>query len=224
MGAKILLVAACRGVIDSLSGLLAADNSEVQVATDRQSGFLRASTGIFDVIVMDTALPDGTGLGLCADLRKKGVDTSILMLTEERVRGLRLGADDCVARSCDRNELLARVEALLRRVRKPGAPKPAIVRFGDVEADFRHGEVRKGERKIRMSSKELRLLQYLAEHRERVLSRKEILREVWECDASVSSRTIDVHVGWLRQKLEDDPREPRYIKTIRGRGYRLDLS
>jgi DNA-binding response OmpR family regulator len=222
MGARILLVSGSQGVIESLSAVLAVDSAEIEVATDRRSAYGRASTEPFDVIVIDTMLPDGPGLGLCADFRKTGIDTSIVLLTEERVNGLRTGADDCVSRSCDRHELQARVEALLRRVHKPGRPTPPMLQVGDVIVDFQAAEARKGDQVVRMSGKELRLLQYLAAHRERVVSRREVLRDVWECDSPMMSRTIDVHIGWLRQKLEDDPQSPRFIKTIRGRGYRLD--
>ena len=195
-----------RELAGSLSGLLRSEGYEIEVAP---------SSGDFDLIVLDD-------LPICDELRRKGVDTSILMLTEERVRGLRLGADDCVSRSCDPNELMARVEALLRRAPRLRWNPVTTLRFGDVEIDFGIAEARKRGRPVSLTSKELRLLQYLVEHRERVVSRNEILKHVWEYDAAVSSRTIDVHVGWLRQKLEDNPQQPRHIKTIRGRGYRFD--
>jgi two-component system, OmpR family, alkaline phosphatase synthesis response regulator PhoP len=221
---RILLVDAGRELVDSLSHLLAAESFEVEFALDGETGFARASSGEFDLVILGTTF----GTRVCRELRKTGVDTSILMLSsrtraEERVTALRLGADDCVPRSCDPNELLARVEALLRRVPKASRGPVRTLRFGDVEIDFGLVDVRKGGRRLSLSSKELRLLQYLVSHRERVVSRKELLSNVWEYDASVSSRTIDVHVGWLRQKLEDDPQRPKHIMTIRGRGYRFDL-
>jgi DNA-binding response OmpR family regulator len=144
------------------------------------------------------------------------------MLSSRTVTALRLGADDCVPRSCDPNELMARVEAILRRVPKASRGPARTIRFGDVFIDFALPEVRKNDRLVNLSDKELRLLQYLVQHRNKVVSRKELLSEVWGYDASVSSRTIDVHVGWLRQKLEDNPQRPKHIKTIRGSGYRFD--
>ena len=149
------------------------------------------------------------------------MDTSLLMLSararsEERVTALRLGADDCVPRSCDPNELVARVEAILRRVPKVSRSSVQRIRFGDVQIDFALSDVRKADRPVSLSDKELRLLHYLIGHRNKVVSRKELLSEVWEYDLSFLSRTIDVHVGWLRQKLEDDPHQPRHIRTIRG--------
>jgi two-component system alkaline phosphatase synthesis response regulator PhoP len=190
--------------------LLATESFDVEIAD------VGMASGDFDLIILD-AEPT-----VCGELRGKGVDTSILMFTDERVAGLRLGADDCVSRSCDSNELLARIEALLRRVPRARRTAAKTLRFDDVEIDFGIAEARKGGRTLSMSSKEFRLLRYLVDHRERVVSRKEILKYVWEYEAGVSSRTVDVHIGWLRQKLEDNPRQPRYIKTIRGLGYRFD--
>jgi DNA-binding response OmpR family regulator len=207
---NILLIEADRALRERIEKLLTAENFHVQTASGIQSA------ADFDLIIL------GEAAEMCRELRAKGVDASILMLTAERVKGLRLGADDCVSRSCDLNELLARVEALLRRVPKARRSRSAHLRFGDVEINFAIAEARKGGRLLAMSMKELRLMQYLADHRERVVTRKEILSNVWEYDATVSSRTVDVHIGWLRQKLEDDPQRPKYITTIRGRGYRFD--
>jgi two-component system alkaline phosphatase synthesis response regulator PhoP len=202
--------------------LLAAERFDLELAADGESGFVKASTNGFDLIILDSALPQRSGFSICRALRRIGVDTSLLMLSSRTVTALRLGADDCVPRSCDPNELMARVEAILRRV--PGVSRGPIrtVRFGDVFVDFAMADVRKGDARVNLSDKELRLLRYLVAHRDKVVSRKELLREVWGYDSSVSSRTIDVHVGWLRQKLEDDPHQPKHIKTIRGTGYRFD--
>ena len=211
--ARILLILAEKELAGKLSHLLAVEGVEVS------SGAEHAMLD-YDLIVMDS-------LSLCDRLRRKGIDTSILILTDDltgaRVAGLRLGADDCVSRNCDPNELLARIEALLRRVLRVRKTPITTLRFGDVEIDFAIAEARRHGHTISMASKELRLLQYLIDHRDRVVSRQEILGHVWEYDSAVSSRTIDVHIGWLRQKLEDDPQRPKYIKTIRGRGYRFDL-
>jgi len=210
MKARILLVMTATDLAGSLSRLLEGEGLEVVSAPAVQ-----ACKDDFDLIVLYT-------LEVCDQLRRKGVDTSILMLAEDCVRGLKLGADDCVSRSCDSNELLARVEALLRRVKRMRRSPVTTLRFGDVEIDFGASEARKSGIAVSLTAKEFRLLRYLVDHRDRVVSRKEILSEVWEYEAAVSSRTIDVHVGWLRQKLEDHPQQPKYIKTIRGRGYRFD--
>lgn len=227
MRTRILVVENDKELLQFLSALLMAEGVEAELAGDGETGIARACSGEFDLIILGTALPHRSGFSVCRELRQTGVDTSILMLSartrvEERVMALRLGADDCVPRSCDPNELMARVEALLRRVPRAIRGPLRIARFGDVEIDFTVAEVRKSGRTVRLSDKELRLLKYLVEHREKVVSRKELLSNVWEYDSAVSSRTIDVHVGWLRQKLEDNPQRPRYIKTIRCRGYRFD--
>jgi DNA-binding response OmpR family regulator len=221
---RILLVDAGRELVERLSGLMAAESFDVELAPDDKTGLARAASGEFDLVILGT--PFATSI--CRELRRTGVDSSILMLTartrsEERVAALRLGADDCVPRSCDPNELMARVEALLRRVPKVSRGPVRTLRFSDVEIDFRLGDVRKGGRRVSLSSKELLLVQYLVSHCERVVPRQELLSNVWEYDAPISSRTIDVHVGWLRQKLEDDPQHPKHIMTIRGLGYRFDL-
>jgi DNA-binding response OmpR family regulator len=212
---RILIIESQRGLSESLPRLLSAENFAVETAAS-DAGIAKALSGDFDLIILDEAAD------LCRELRRRGIDTSILMLTGNPVAGLKLGADDCVARSCDSNEFVARVEALLRRVPRARRSAIGLLQFGDVAVNFASAEVRKGGSLINLSSKELALLQYLAEHRERVVTRKEILQNVWEYDPGVSSRTIDVHVGWLRQKLEDHPQQPQYIKTIRGRGYRFD--
>lgn len=217
MRARILLVETDCELQEKLISLFSGESFETDVATDGIAGIAMAGAESFDLIILD-ALP-----AVCDELRRRGIDASILMLTEERVTGLRLGADDCVPRCCDPSELLARVEALLRRTPRARRSASMNLRFGDLEIDFRMGEVRKGGRLLSVAQKEMRLLQYLVDHRERIVSRKEILRQVWEYDSAVSSRTVDVHIGWLRQKLEDDPQRPRYIKTIRCRGYRFDL-
>jgi two-component system alkaline phosphatase synthesis response regulator PhoP len=212
MRARILLIGAEAG---KLSGLLVTENFEIEIA-DVEAGLAKASSETFNLIIM------GAAPALCGEYRAVGVDTALLMLTEERVTGLRLGADDCVSGSCDSNELLARVEALLRRAPRTRRSRVAALNIGDVEIDFGSSEAWKSGRPLNLSSKEFRLLQYLVDHREKVVTREEILRNVWEYDSAVPSRTVDVHIGWLRQKLENNPQEPRYIKTIRCRGYRFD--
>jgi two-component system, OmpR family, alkaline phosphatase synthesis response regulator PhoP len=186
---------------------------------------LEACASEFAVIVLDVMLPKKTGFEVCRELRQKGIDTAILVLTAktqviDRVVGLKLGADDYLMKLFEPAELLARIESLLRRVHKEGRPKVRSFRFGSVEIDFERAEVRKGGQLIGVAAKELQLLQYLIDHRDRVVLRGEILQEVWKYDPQVTSRTIDVHIAWLRQKL-DDADSPLHIQTVRGKGYRF---
>jgi two-component system alkaline phosphatase synthesis response regulator PhoP len=138
----------------------------------------------------------------------------------DRVTGLKLGADDCLAIPFDPHELLARVEALLRRVEKENRIPLRTFRFDDVEMDFERAKVRKAGQPVNMATKELQLISHLVQNRDRVVPREEILRKVWQYNTDVSSRTLDVHIAWLRQKL-DNPQNPQHIQTIRGKGYRF---
>jgi two-component system alkaline phosphatase synthesis response regulator PhoP len=141
----------------------------------------------------------------------------------DRVVGLKLGADDYLVKPFEMAELLARVEALLRRshVQVPASGSPDAYRFGDVAVDFRRAEVMKSGQPLDLSAREFKLLRYFVEHRGATLSRDELLNEVWGYNAMPSTRTVDVHVAWLRQKLEDNPRHPQYIQTVHGLGYKF---
>ena len=221
MNARILLIEADAQLAENLCGVLKAEGHHVDALADGQSGLVKACSGTFDLIVLDAAV---SGFEVCRELRQSGGDTAILMLAApaQCVAGLRLGADDCVSQQCDPRELAARVEAILRRT--PGIARNALktIRFSDVTVDFRLGEAHKGGRTINLTARELQLLQYLVEHRNKVVARQEILRNVWEYETNAESRTIDVHIGLLRQKLEDNPQDPKHIKTVRNRGYRFD--
>jgi two-component system alkaline phosphatase synthesis response regulator PhoP len=226
MSSRILLVEDEPGLQMTVSDLLAAEGYQVDTAADGETGLARALEGRYDVLVLDVMLPRKSGFDVCRELRQNGIDTAILMLTAkaqvvDRVVGLKLGADDYLTKPFDPAELLARVEALLRRVRKEGRVPVREFRFSDVEVDFERAEVRKNGQRIALASKELQLLRYLIDHRDRLVPREEILQKVWEYSSEVSSRTIDVHIAWLRQKLEEDPQFPKHIQTIRGKGYRF---
>jgi len=208
----------------TVSDLLATEGYQVEAVPDGEAGITKAATGDFDVVILDVMLPKKSGFEVCRELRQKGVDVTILMLTAktqvvDRVVGLKLGADDYLAKPFDPAELLARVEALLRRVRK--ANRIPVQTFGDIEVDFERGELLKGGQPIILAGKELQLLRYLIDHRGRVVPREELLQNVWEYSKDISSRTIDVHVAWLRQKLESNPQSPKHIHTIRSKGYRF---
>ena len=228
MNLRILLVEDEPGLVLTVSDLLTAEGYDVETAADGESGLAKATAGKFHLAILDVMLPRKSGFDVCRELRQRGVDIAILMLTAktqvvDRVVGLKLGADDYLTKPFDPSELLARVEALLRRVRQDKRIPVQSFKFADVEVDFERAEVRKGGREISMASKELQLLRYLVDHRGRVVPREELLQNVWEYSGDVSSRTIDVHVAWLRQKLEDNPQNPKHIHTIRGMGYRFSM-
>jgi two-component system, OmpR family, alkaline phosphatase synthesis response regulator PhoP len=226
MSARILLVEDAPGLVMTLSDLLTAEGYEVESAADGTTGLSRALNEAYDLLVLDVMLPGKNGFEVCRELRQHGKDVAVIMLTAksqltDRVVGLKLGADDYLVKPFEPPELLARIEALLRRVKKE--KRTAVVRyqFGNVEIDFESGAVLKGADTVNLAGKELELLRYLIDHRGNVVSRDELLEAVWEYQPGVSSRTIDVHVAWLRQKLEDNPATPRFIHTVRGVGYRF---
>jgi two-component system alkaline phosphatase synthesis response regulator PhoP len=160
-------------------------------------------------------------------VRERGFDGGILMLTaraqvDDRVEGLRTGADDYLIKPFDSNELLARVSALLRRLGKTPLTPVLQYRFGDVTVDFERREVLRGGIPVNLAAKELQLLRQLIDHRGQVLPRERLLSRVWHDQPFIGARTVDVHVAWLRQKLEENPQVPRHIITVRGEGYRFE--
>ena len=208
----------------TLTDRLASEGFDVESATDAHSGLARATSGQFDVILLDVMLPGGNGFDICRAVRQKGIQTPILMLTArgqvvDRVVGLKLGADDYLVKPFEMAELLARIEALLRR--SPPTQPTDSYRFSDITVDFRKAEVTKGGTIVELSAREFKLLRYFVEHRGAALSRDELLNEVWGYNAMPSTRTVDVHVAWLRQKLEDNVRHPQHILTVHGLGYKF---
>ena len=226
MTQRILLVEDELGLVITLSDRLTSEGYTVETATDGETGLARATNERFDLIILDVMLPRRGGFDVCRDLRQRGVGTPIIMLTArgqitDKVVGLKIGADDYVTKPFEMMELLARVEAQLRRATIGGTLSTEVYQFGDVRVDFRRAEAYRGEDAVELSAKEFRLLRYLIEHRGAALSREELLNEVWGYDAAVSTRTVDVHVAWLRQKLEPNQRHPQFILTIHGLGYKF---
>jgi two-component system alkaline phosphatase synthesis response regulator PhoP len=222
---RILVIEADAVVAITISRLLTSEGYLVETESDGENGLARALERTWGLVILNAILPRKSGFHVCCDLRQAGVDTAILMLTArpmamDRVTGLKLGADDCLAIPFDPHELLARVEALLRRVEKENRIPLRTFRFDDVEMDFERALVHKAGQPVNMAAKELQLISYLVQNRDRVVPREEILRKVWQYNTDVSSRTLDVHIAWLRQKL-DNPHNPRHIQTIRGKGYRF---
>jgi two-component system alkaline phosphatase synthesis response regulator PhoP len=163
-------------------------------------------------------------LDVCRDLRQDGVNTPLLMLTArsqtfDKVLGLKIGADDYLTKPFEMPEFLARVEALLRRPALKGYS--SVLRFGAIRFDPRRAEVWRDAKQVPVSAREFQLLKYFTEHRGETLTREQLLRAVWGYDSAPSTRTVDVHVAWLRQKLEEDPKQPKWIVTVHGIGYRF---
>ena len=226
MSSRILLVEDEPGLVLTLTDLLQAEGYQVESAVDGPTGLTRASKEPFDLVILDVMLPGKSGLDVCRELRQQGKDVAVLMLTAktqliDRVVGLKLGADDYLTKPFEPPELLARVEALLRRVKRENFTPVRRFQFGDVEVDFDQGDASKGGVPVSLAGKELELLRYLIDRRGSPVSRDELLEGVWQYQPGVSSRTIDVHVAWLRHKLEDTPQNPRHIHTVRGVGYRF---
>jgi two-component system alkaline phosphatase synthesis response regulator PhoP len=226
MSSRLLLVEDEPGLVVTISDLLQAEGYEVLTASNGEMGLARALSERFDLIILDVMLPKKDGFQVCREIRQQGHDVAILMLTAktqvvDRVVGLKLGADDYLAKPFDPAELLARIEALLRRTSKARRTPVRTFEFGNVYVDFESGEVKKGGATVNLAGKELQLLRYLVDQRGNVVPREELLQNVWEYQSDVSSRTIDVHIAWLRQKLEDYPQSPKFIHTIRGKGYRF---
>ena len=225
---RVLLVEDEEGLVLTLSDRLQSEGFEVTAARDGKAGIDSASAEPFDLIILDVMLPKKNGYDVCRDLRQKGIATPILMLTAkgetiDKVLGLKLGADDYLTKPFEMIELLARVEALLRRspAQLAGANGLDMFRFGEVSVDFKRAAVLKNNESIELSAMEFKLLQFLIENRGHVHSRDHLLDEVWGYDAMPSTRTVDVHIAWLRQKLEDNPRHPAFIQTVHGMGYKF---
>ena len=224
---RILLVEDEEGLITTLTDRLVSEGFDVTSTNDGKKGFDAALADKFEVIILDVMLPKKNGYDVCRDLRQKGVNTPILMLTAkgetiDKVLGLKLGADDYLTKPFEMIELLARVEALLRRSpnQSNGSTAEAF-RFGSVMIDFKRAEVTRDNEPVDLSAMEFKLLQYLIENPGDVHSRDHLLDRVWGYDAMPTTRTVDVHVAWLRQKLEENPRHPQFIQTVHGLGYKF---
>jgi two-component system alkaline phosphatase synthesis response regulator PhoP len=224
--ARVLLVEDEPGLQLAVTDRLLAEGYRVETATDGNTAVIRATGEPFDLIILDVMLPGRDGFDVARTVRQQGVRTPILMLTArsevvDRVVGLKLGADDYLTKPFEMMELLARLEALLRRAPNSSGVTLERFQFGDVLVDARKAEVSKGGAVVELSAKEFHLLRYFIEHRGATISREELLTEVWGYHSTPSTRTVDVHIAWLRQKLESNPRVPQYILTVHGLGYKF---
>ena len=225
MKTKILIVEDEPAMVAGLRDNFEYEGYEVISAADGASGLERALSDNPDLIVLDVMMPRMSGLDVCKQLKAKRPAVPIIMLTArgqeiDKVVGLELGADDYVTKPFSVRELMARVKAVLRRVSAP-APAPEIYRFSDVEVNIRSNEVRRGGNLIDLSAKEFALLAYFLAHPVETLSRDRLLDAVWGYDHYPTTRTVDTHIVHLRQKLEPNPEEPRFILTVHGSGYKF---
>jgi two-component system alkaline phosphatase synthesis response regulator PhoP len=247
---RVLVIEDEPGLVMALTQRFRSEGYEVETAEDGEQGLALGLNEPFDVIVLDLMLPSRNGFDVCRDLRQRGINTPIIMLTArgqvvDRVVGLKLGADDYLTKPFAMMELLARIEALLRRsagavqqdgvlasrqcsngrssaARSSGERSPVeVFQFGSVCVDFRRTVVSRDGKAVNISAREFKLLRYLIEHSGATVSRDELLNEVWGYNSLTTTRTVDVHISSLRQKIETDPRHPKSIVTIHGFGYKF---
>jgi two-component system alkaline phosphatase synthesis response regulator PhoP len=223
---RILLVEDEPGLRRTLADLLISDGYTVDSAADGLAGQELAIREAFDLIILDVMLPSRSGFEVCRHLRKSGIETPILMLTarselNNKVQGFKAGADDYLTKPFESAELQMRVKALLRRVPPDAKKKIKTADFGGVHIDFAKSRMTRSGKDVPISERECRLLLHLMESRGEVVTRDELLQEVWGYNSASMTRTVDVHIAWLRQKVEDDPSDPQYILTVHGQGYRF---
>lgn len=225
---KILVVEDEPDIVELVSYNLKKEGFEVSSASDGEEALTKIKKGNFDFLILDLMLPGLQGLELCRILRNdpKTRNLPIIMLTAkdeevDRILGLEIGADDYITKPFSPRELVARVKAVLRRT----AEKPVeeeVIRLGHLSINKGTYSVLKNDKPLTLSSTEFKLLLYLAERRGKVFSREQLLDAVWKDEAFVEPRTVDVHIRRLRTQIEDNPSNPKYIKTIRGIGYYVE--
>ncbi|HEY3864042.1 MAG TPA: response regulator transcription factor [Verrucomicrobiae bacterium] len=225
-GARILVIEDEFPMRTALADCLGAEGYRVLTAADGAAGLQRATREKPDLVLLDVMMPRLDGFALCAELRRLSLRMPVLMLTakgqvEDRVRGLDAGADDYLAKPFSTDELLARVRALLRRTREQAAA-PGLVRLGQVEIDLPRQQARRGKRAIYLTAREFAMLRLMLESPGEPVTRERFLDVVWGCTAFPTTRTVDTHIAALRAKIEENPEEPRCIKTVHGTGYRLE--
>ena len=226
---SILLVEDNRDYAATLRSNLEREGYDVAVASTGVEGLELARQTTPDLIILDLMLPTMNGFTVLQRLRDEGREAPVLIMTalgteEEKLRGFGLGADDYVVKPCGLLEILARVRALLKRAGGRTLAPNTAVRVGDLTIDFAARVVRRSGREITLRPKEFDLLAALVRHRGRVVSRADLLREVWGYAAGTESRTVETHLAALRERLGDDPQSPRYIVTVRRAGYRLEAT
>jgi two-component system, OmpR family, response regulator len=226
---KILVVEDDRNLLDTLKYNLNKEGYDIVTAADGAEALDAARREKPDLIILDIMLPKISGFEVCRILRKEMI-TPILMLTAkvdetDKIVGLEIGADDYMTKPFSLRELFARMRAMLRRAQMVGTPtgqQEELLKVGDIEIDVARHQATKGTLKLELSPKEFDLLAFLSRNRGLVFSRDQLLEKVWGYDFAGDTRTVDVHVRWLREKIEDNPNEPRLLATVRGVGYKLE--
>lgn len=229
MSQKILLIEDESAIADSVAYSLQAEGFEVIVASDGVAGLAASRNGPLDLIILDLMLPKMSGLDVCRAMRKES-STPVIMLTAkteevDRVVGLELGADDYVTKPFSTRELIARVRAVLRRA-KGTAPEEDQMRLqaGDISIDLGRRRVIVADTPVHLPLKQFELLRVFVAHHDKVLTRDFLFQTVWDTDAAYDTGTLDVHIRWLRERIEKDPSRPRYVRTVRGVGYKFVAS
>ena len=226
MSGRVLVVEDEEALCVALSDRLKNEDYAVESAADGEEGFQKALHGKFDLVILDVMLPRKRGLDICRDLRKAGLVVPIIMLTAksetvDKVLGLKIGADDYVTKPFEMIELMARIEALLRRAPSQPADDGQVHEIGQVCIDLLGTSVTRKGKVVPLSAREFQLLRYFVQHPGATLSREVLLKEVWGYNVDAFTRTVDVHVASLRQKLETDPKKPALFLTVLGLGYKF---
>ena len=224
MSARILVVEDDRAIATALEDDLRLEGYDVEVVRDGPSAIECASRSRFELMLLDVMLPGKDGFEVCRELKRRGVDTTILLLTargneSDKVLGLDLGADDYVTKPYSPKELRARIRVLLRR---NVSSRPEIARFGDCEVDFTRGELRRGGKVVPVTPLEFKLLTLFVTRPGRVLTRRVLIDEAWGRDTAITERVVDNQIANLRKKVESSSADPRFLKSVRGIGYRFD--
>jgi two-component system alkaline phosphatase synthesis response regulator PhoP len=223
---RILIVEDEEALRIALTDRLRNEEYVVECSADGEEGYQKALEGRFNLIILDVMLPRKKGFDICRDLRKAGLVVPIIMLTAkgemvDKVLGLKIGADDYVTKPFEMMELMARIEALLRRAPSPPSDEEQIHEFGPVRVDLLGTSVTRKGKVVPLSAREFQLLRYFVQHPGETLSREVLLKDVWGYSADAFTRTVDVHVASLRQKLEADSKKPAMFLTVQGLGYKF---